>query len=78
MAAAPQGSGKQARGALVNLVAFYVVGMPLALTLAFPLQLGAAGLLLGLLAASAVQVIPRVPWRPSWATSALGFRMALH
>lgn len=53
---AAQGSGKQARGAVVNLVAFYVVGIPLALTLAFGLQLGAAGLLLGLLAGSAVQV----------------------
>jgi len=62
--AAPQGSGKQARGALVNLVAFYMVGMPLALTLAFPLRLGAAGLLLGLLAASAVQVRPGAPRRP--------------
>jgi len=68
--AAPQGSGKQARGALVNLVAFYMVGMPLALTLAFPLRLGAAGLLLGLLAASPAPVLP------SWAASALGFRTA--
>ncbi len=48
----------------MNLVAFYVVGMPLALTLAFPLRLGAAGLLLGLLAASAVQVRPGAPRRP--------------
>ena len=53
---AAQGSGKQARGAVVNLVAFYAVGIPLALTLAFGLQQGAAGLLLGLLAGSAVQV----------------------
>ena len=53
---AAQGSGKQARGAVVNLVAFYAVGIPLALALAFGLQLGAAGLLLGLLAGSAVQV----------------------
>ncbi|KAK9842256.1 hypothetical protein WJX81_002908 [Elliptochloris bilobata] len=63
-----QGSGKQARGAVVNLVAFYVVGIPLALALAFPLRLGAAGLLLGLLAGSAVQalayavLISRLDW----------------
>lgn len=72
-AVAAQGSGKQARGAVVNLVAFYAVGIPLALTLAFGLQLGAAGLLLGLLAGSAVQVtvlvlVPVRSYSPARAT----------
>lgn len=65
--AAAQGSGKQARGAVVNLVAFYMVGIPLALGLAFPLRMGAAGLMLGLLAGSAVQARPRLSpssWHP--------------
>lgn len=44
---------------MVNLVAFYTVGIPLALGLAFPLRMGAAGLMLGLLAGSAVQARPR-------------------
>ena len=43
---------------MVNLVAFYTVGIPLALGLAFPLRMGAAGLMLGLLAGSAVQARP--------------------
>ena len=43
-----QGSGRQQKGALINLVAFYVFAMPLALFLGFYLELGVIGLFAGM------------------------------
>lgn len=46
-----RGVGLQEMGAYVNLVAYYVFGIPLALLLAFKFDLGLAGLWIGLLVA---------------------------
>ena len=43
-----QGSGRQQKGALINLVAFYVFAMPLALFLGFYLGWGVIGLFAGM------------------------------
>ena len=63
-----QGAGKQQRGALVNLVAFYLLAMPLALFLAFYMHLGVVGLFIGLGTGPLVQsllysiVVYRLDW----------------
>ena len=63
-----QGAGKQQRGALVNLVAFYLLAMPLALFLAFYAHLGVVGLFIGLGTGPMVQsllysvVVYRLDW----------------
>ncbi len=43
-----QGSGRQQKGAIINLVAFYVFAMPLALFLAFYAGWGVLGLFAGM------------------------------
>ena len=43
-----QGSGRQQKGALINLVAFYAFAMPLALFLGFYLGWGVIGLFAGM------------------------------
>lgn len=43
-----QGSGKQQRGALINLVAFYVFALPVALFLGFYMGWGVMGLFAGM------------------------------
>lgn len=64
-----QGSGKQQRGALVNLVAFYVFALPLSLALGFGARMGVVGLFLGMGAGPVVQsvlyavVVGRMDWR---------------
>ena len=43
-----QGSGRQQKGALINLVAFYIFALPLALFLAFYVRWGVVGLFAGM------------------------------
>ncbi|XP_050374837.1 protein DETOXIFICATION 8-like [Argentina anserina] len=50
-----RGSGWQHMGAYVNLGAFYLVGLPLALVLGFPMHLRGKGLWIGIVVGSAVQ-----------------------
>jgi MATE family multidrug resistance protein len=45
-----RGMGRPKAGAVVNLVGFYVIGLPLAWLLAFPLGLGVVGIWWGLAA----------------------------
>ncbi|EXB30270.1 MATE efflux family protein 6 [Morus notabilis] len=52
-----RGCGWQKMGAFVNLGAFYVVGVPTAIILAFVLHLKAKGLWLGITAAFLVQIL---------------------
>ena len=42
--------GRPMAGAIVNLVGFYVIGLPLAYLLAFPLEMGLTGIWWGLAA----------------------------
>jgi len=46
-----RGMGRPKAGAVVNVIGFYVVGLPLAWLLAFPLGLGIIGIWWGLAAA---------------------------
>nr|XP_043639089.1 protein DETOXIFICATION 14-like [Erigeron canadensis] len=50
-----RGSGWQHIGAYVNLVAFYVFGIPVAVVLGFPLHLKAKGLWIGIMVGSIIQ-----------------------
>ncbi|KAL5573122.1 hypothetical protein UlMin_022719 [Ulmus minor] len=52
-----RGSGWQHLGAYVNLGAYYLVGIPLAIVLCFRLHLRGAGLWIGILAGSTVQAL---------------------
>ncbi|CAM6093504.1 unnamed protein product [Calypogeia fissa] len=52
-----RGSGNQALGAYTNLAAFYIVGLPLAIMLAFHYNLSGKGLWIGMIAALAVQTL---------------------
>ncbi|XP_058561615.1 multidrug and toxin extrusion protein 2-like isoform X2 [Neofelis nebulosa] len=45
-----RGSGKQAFGAVVNMVMYYVIGLPLGIVLTFVVRMGIMGLWLGMLA----------------------------
>ncbi|XP_007080849.2 multidrug and toxin extrusion protein 2 [Panthera tigris] len=47
-----RGSGKQAFGAVVNTVMYYVIGLPLGIVLTFVVRMGIMGLWLGMLACS--------------------------
>ncbi|KAG2498960.1 hypothetical protein HYH03_003149 [Edaphochlamys debaryana] len=64
-----QGAGKQKLGVLVNVVAFYVVAIPLALALAFPGGQGVEGMYMGMLTGPAIQaaaycsIIMKLDWR---------------
>lgn len=49
-----RGSTRPSLGANINLVSVYGVGLPIAVFLAFPMDLGLLGLWLGLLAAQVV------------------------
>jgi hypothetical protein len=51
-----QGTGKQLKGALINLSAYYFGAVPLALLLAFPGYKGVEGLYAGLCIGPAIQV----------------------
>jgi MATE family multidrug resistance protein len=50
-----RGSGLQNIGAYVNLGAYYLVGTPIGVVLAFVLHLGGKGLWIGLVTGSTVQ-----------------------
>ncbi|PON50281.1 Multi antimicrobial extrusion protein [Trema orientale] len=52
-----RGSGWQCLGAYVNLVAYYMVGLPLAVVLCFVLHLRGVGLWIGILAGSTTQAL---------------------
>ncbi|KAL6608072.1 hypothetical protein ACP70R_041135 [Stipagrostis hirtigluma subsp. patula] len=52
-----RGCGWQHLGAYVNLGAFYLVGIPVALVLGFAMHLGGAGFWMGMIAGGATQVI---------------------
>ncbi|KAK9684242.1 hypothetical protein RND81_10G196100 [Saponaria officinalis] len=52
-----RGCGWQKIGAYINLGSYYIVGIPLAIVLAFPLHIGGKGLWLGILCALVVQVV---------------------
>ena len=56
MAGILRGSGRQALGAVINFVAYYVIGLPLGISLAFAAHLGALGMWIGLATANALQV----------------------
>ncbi|KAJ1402100.1 Multi antimicrobial extrusion protein [Sesbania bispinosa] len=64
-----RGSARPALAANINLVSFYVVGLPIAILMGFWLHLGLLGLLLGLLAAQVVCaimmtiVLARIDWK---------------
>ena len=45
-----RGMGRPKAGAIVNLVGFYIVGLPLGWFLAFPMNLGVVGIWWGLAA----------------------------
>ncbi|XP_044900095.1 multidrug and toxin extrusion protein 2 isoform X4 [Felis catus] len=45
-----RGSGKQAFGAVVNMIMYYVIGLPLGVVLTFVVRMGIMGLWLGMLA----------------------------
>uniref|UniRef100_A0A0A9F157 Protein DETOXIFICATION n=1 Tax=Arundo donax TaxID=35708 RepID=A0A0A9F157_ARUDO len=51
-----RGCGWQHLGAYVNLGAFYLVGIPVALVLGFALHLGGVGFWIGMIAGGATQV----------------------
>ena len=51
-----QGTGKQLKGALINLSAYYFGALPFAILLAFPGSKGVEGLYAGLCIGPAIQV----------------------
>ena len=51
-----RGSGRQFLGACINLVAFYVMGLPVGISLALAGKMGTVGIWIGLGVASFVQV----------------------
>ncbi len=57
-----RGMGRPQAGAVVNLIGFYAVGLPLAYVLAFPLGLGLAGIWWGLAAGLGGVAIMLVAW----------------
>jgi MATE family multidrug resistance protein len=52
-----RGAGKQHAGAVLNLVGYWLLGLPLALLLGMRYDLGALGFWMGLLAASCFQIV---------------------
>lgn len=64
-----RGSTRPSLGANINLVSFYGVGLPIAVFLAFPMDLGLLGLWFGLLAAQVVcaAIMVLVLMRTDWA-----------
>ncbi|XP_007939678.1 multidrug and toxin extrusion protein 2 [Orycteropus afer afer] len=52
-----RGTGKQAFGAIVNLIAFYIIGLPLGAILTFVVRMRIMGLWLGMLACSLLAAI---------------------
>ncbi|KAK6921243.1 Multi antimicrobial extrusion protein [Dillenia turbinata] len=52
-----RGCGRQKIGALINLGAYYLVGIPCAIMFAFPLKIGGKGLWMGMTSAIFVQMV---------------------
>lgn len=63
-----RGCGRQEMGAYVNLSTFYVIGIPIALVLAFHFNLGGQGLFIGLLSGLGSQMLTLciVTMRTDW------------
>ncbi|KAI3910485.1 hypothetical protein MKX01_034879 [Papaver californicum] len=63
-----RGCGWQKIGASINLGAYYLVGIPSAILLAFVLNVGGKGLWFGIICALVVQVVSLlvVTWRTNW------------
>ncbi|KAM0020977.1 putative multi antimicrobial extrusion protein [Helianthus debilis subsp. tardiflorus] len=57
LSGAVMGSGRQKIGAIVNLGAYYIIGIPLAIVFAFVLHLGGKGLWFGLIIALLAQAL---------------------
>ena len=57
-----RGMGRPMAGAIVNLVGFYVIGLPLAYLLAFPLEMGLTGIWWGLAAGLGGVALTLVGW----------------
>ncbi|EAZ29235.1 hypothetical protein OsJ_13298 [Oryza sativa Japonica Group] len=69
-----RGTARPAVGARINLLSFYLVGTPVAVTLAFGARVGFGGLWYGLLSAQAAcvaLVLLAVVWRTDWHLEAL-------
>lgn len=49
-------TGRQAKAAFVNFLSYYVVGLPLGITLALVVKLGTKGMWIGLSVADTIQV----------------------
>lgn len=70
------GAGKQLRGAMINFVAFYLVAVPVACSLAFLTRLGVYGLYVGISLGPALQsvlymwLINNIAWRKEAYTAA--------
>lgn len=52
-----QGAGQQRQGALINLVAYYICGLPLAVLLSFRLGFDVNGLVLGMVLGTTIQAV---------------------
>ena len=69
MSGVVSGAGKQAKGSLVNILAYWVLALPAAVLLAFGLQRGVEGLYTGMLLGPVTQclcyllLIARLRWR---------------
>jgi MATE family multidrug resistance protein len=57
-----RGMGRPKAGAIVNLIGFYVIGLPLAWLLAFPAELGIIGIWWGLVAGLGVVAVMLCVW----------------
>jgi len=57
-----RGMGRPQAGAIVNLIGFYILGLPLAYTLAFPLGFGLAGIWWGLAAGLSLVATMLIAW----------------
>lgn len=56
IAGALRGSGRQYIGAIMNVIAYYVIGLPVGITLALKANLGAIGLWTGMAMGNVVHV----------------------
>nr|KYP61468.1 Protein TRANSPARENT TESTA 12 [Cajanus cajan] len=71
------GCGWQKIGACVNLGSFYLIGVPCAIVLAFPLHMKAKGLWLGIISAFIVQVLfyVLITFRTNWEEQVSNFKI---
>ena len=57
-----RGAGKQIVGAVVNFVCYYIIGLPLGISLALLTKLGVTGIWIGVGVADVIQVILHFPF----------------